>query len=736
MYRTTNPYITNQPVANTAAFVGRADILREVLIFLEKPEEHSLVLHGQRLIGKTSVLQHLTATLPKHGNYYLVYFDLQDKTKWSLEKLLNELAIKIAQALNQETPDLGEQAENEFLENWLPDALDYLPEESKLVLLFDEFDEQVEPESLEAGLSFFPYLRQLRYRVLPQLKFIFAMGRNVDDIDNMAIYLFRARPPVKHLSLFNYADTETLVRLSEKNRSLKWPEEAVERVWQYTQGHPLFTQQVCFQVWEYIRKNRKRSQTIPRVSRSDIDNVIVDVLDASSNHLERLWNSLPPVEQVTASSLAEAGPNPITEPALEKWFYENGIRVVIQELKNAPKRLQEWQWLTFNEEGYSFRIEIMRRWIKENKPLQRTQNELDRIDPVADKLFHAGLNLYQKGELTDAVQKLSEATRLNPSHLAAQQLLADILLAQGKTQKAKELLESLYNYKPFAARSRLIQALLVLAQESQDEKEQLRLYEQVLALEPKQPEANARRKEILEKIAEEALAENNFQIALQAYQKLDYTAQVSNINNQIRCNYFNLQKEFESFKHKKTRQINLLIAGLVLSLMASVWIYWGDFPKRTVALETAQEENAKLRKEDDSQIALQKAPGKTAQLETALEPKIARFQDSLSEQTELGQFISKLEKGKQMVIIASYNKREDAEKYYEEVELAYPELFYPQKDVLPNLTKNIYQRGKVWEIFLSGFYSLKSARALRNKVKSLDLIKDAFIRKNPFIKNH
>jgi hypothetical protein len=744
MYRTTNPYITNKSVANTAAFIGRDDIFRQVLIFLENPEEHSLVIHGQRHIGKTSVLQHLTATLPKNGNYYLIYFDLQDKTKWSLDKLLNELAIKIAQALNQEKPDLGEQAETEFLETWLPDVLDCLPEESKLILLFDEFDEQAKPEDTEAGLSFFPYLRQLRYRVLPQLKFIFAMGRNIDDIDNMAIYLFRARPPVKNLPLFNYEDTEKLIRLSEQNRSLKWPKEAVDRVWQYTQGHPLFTQQVCFQVWESIHKNK--SQAIPRVSSSNIDNVIVDVLTACHDQLERLWDSLPPVEQVTVSSLAEAGPDPLTEQDLEKWFYENGIRVVIQELKNAPHRLQEWQWLTLSEEGYSFRIELIRRWVKANKPLQRTQNELDRIDPVADKLFHEGIDLYQNGELTDAVKKLSEATSLNPSHLAAQQLLADILLAQGETQKARELLESLYNYKPLAASSRLIQALLVLAQESKNKKEQLILYDQVLALEPKQPEANARRKDILQKIAEDAIAVNNLKIALKAYKRLGYTAQITDIENKIQENYFKIQNELDDFKQTKSKQIKLLIAGLILSIIASIWVYWGAFPKMTVALEAAQAENANLKKGyEDSQleIALQKqeleqVQSKATQLEKELAQtklKIVLFQDALktvSEKTKLGKFLSKLKKGKQMVIIASYNRKEDAEKYYDKLKIIYPELFYPQKDVLPKLTKNIYQRGKIWEIFISGFYSRKSAIALRKKVKSLDLIKDAFIRKSTF----
>jgi predicted AAA+ superfamily ATPase len=67
-----NPYIAGNPVSGGEAFIGRADVLREVLRVVRSPDENALVLYGQRRIGKTSVLQELAARLPKEGPYYPV----------------------------------------------------------------------------------------------------------------------------------------------------------------------------------------------------------------------------------------------------------------------------------------------------------------------------------------------------------------------------------------------------------------------------------------------------------------------------------------------------------------------------------------------------------------------------------------------------------------------------------------------------------------------------------------
>ena len=58
----------------------------------------------------------------------------------------------------------------------------------------------------------------------------------------------------------------------------------------------------------------------------------------------------------------------------------------------------------------------------------------DHIEPVAENLYRAALGLYQGGKLDQATALLRQAVALNPNHLRANLLLADILLAQDKRQ--------------------------------------------------------------------------------------------------------------------------------------------------------------------------------------------------------------------------------------------------------------------------------------------------------------
>jgi AAA+ ATPase superfamily predicted ATPase len=84
--------------------VGRSDVLRAVYRVLCDPQHHGVVLYGQRRIGKTSILQHLVASLAEQGPYRPVYFDLQDKAKRPLGEVLVDLARGIADALNLAHP--------------------------------------------------------------------------------------------------------------------------------------------------------------------------------------------------------------------------------------------------------------------------------------------------------------------------------------------------------------------------------------------------------------------------------------------------------------------------------------------------------------------------------------------------------------------------------------------------------------------------------------------------------
>ncbi|MDM8562831.1 ATP-binding protein, partial [Candidatus Marithioploca araucensis] len=117
------------------AFVGRDDVVREVRQILRQPYNNAIVLYGQRRIGKTSVLHELKAKLPQENAYLIVLFDLLNKSNWSLEKVLQALANKISDVLEQEKDvlkqkkrDLGEEPETTF-RKFLTELLENLPSE-------------------------------------------------------------------------------------------------------------------------------------------------------------------------------------------------------------------------------------------------------------------------------------------------------------------------------------------------------------------------------------------------------------------------------------------------------------------------------------------------------------------------------------------------------------------------------------------------------------------------------
>lgn len=250
-----NPYRVGNPVGDSPAFVGRTDILEEVLRVLRHHQDNAIVLYGQRRIGKTSVLQELEAKLPDKGAYYPILFDLQDRAKRPLAQVIRELADKISDVLEQTEPNLGNEPETTFRNIWLPELLKNLPINASLVLLFDEFDALDDPQSKQASETFFPYLRELLTTDQKRLNFVFVIGRNTNDLTQMTLSLFKSTP-TKRVSLLGYEDTVRLVRLSENNNSLFWPDEVIKKVWQLTNGHPFLTQHLCSRVWGNIYHNK------------------------------------------------------------------------------------------------------------------------------------------------------------------------------------------------------------------------------------------------------------------------------------------------------------------------------------------------------------------------------------------------------------------------------------------------------------------------------------------------
>jgi hypothetical protein len=129
----------------------------------------------------------------------------------------------------------------------LPEQLAKLAKGAALVLLLDEFDVLAAESAKGAGADFFPYLRKLIASDRQRLNFVFVIGRNVSDLNTIALSLFKS-VPTRRISLLGKEDTFELIRLAEKTSPLRWRADALERIWQLTNGHAFFTNPIGLKV--------------------------------------------------------------------------------------------------------------------------------------------------------------------------------------------------------------------------------------------------------------------------------------------------------------------------------------------------------------------------------------------------------------------------------------------------------------------------------------------------------
>jgi TPR repeat protein/tetratricopeptide (TPR) repeat protein len=528
--RPVNPHVAGNPVGGSDAFVGREDVLRAVVEPLGQRSNQGIVLYGQRRIGKTSILQQLVATLPERTGHRPVWFDLQDKAAHSLDEVLADLAIAIAGALGLPEPKPEGGVEAWFRDAWLPPVLASMPEGVSLVLLFDEFDVLADVQAKQAASALFPYLRRLLEKNAPRLRAVFVIGRNIDDLENVAHALFKGLPTYQ-VSLLARKDAEAVIRLGEANGSIRWNAEAVEAAWGLTHGHPLLLQALCSQVW--VRVNEET--TARAVGAADVEDAVEPTLGGTRGAFEWLWKGLPPGKRIVAAALAQAGAKVISEEELERILKENGVRVIIRELREAPRMLIEWDLLEAPSKGrYQFRVELLRRWIERFKPLDRVQEDLDRIEPAAEALYKAAEALYRAGSLDAAMARLQETLGLNPNHVRASELLADIRISHREWAEARTVLERLYEMQPAVARARLVEVLLAEAPLEQDESEQLARYERVRNIEKSNATATTRARQIWKARGDRARAKGEVEAALEAYKAGELTQEEAEVTAVIR----------------------------------------------------------------------------------------------------------------------------------------------------------------------------------------------------------
>jgi tetratricopeptide (TPR) repeat protein/photosystem II stability/assembly factor-like uncharacterized protein len=521
-----NPYIAGAPISEAGMFFGREDVFNWIQHSLPgRYVDHILVIHGQRRVGKTSVLKQLPHRMP--DRYIPVFFDLQGRTHTTLERFLWWLAREIIRVLKQDRdinvpmPKSEDFAEDpDYLESKFLPGLQPRLGDRNLLLTFDEFDSLEETEVRDAlARPLIEFLRRLTG--YEGLNFVFSIGSSGRKLENMqAAYTeFFKAALYKEISFLDRENTHALIT-QPVTGILEYGREAVDRIYQITSGHPYFTQLICHELFTRCQRTQEL-----HIHQEDVEAVLEDVVERGTVNLKFVWDEASDLEKWTLAHLAHMEGKRDTR-SLEKALKSQRVRFTSQELTSALLHMREKDVLT---EDNRFVIDLMRIWLQKNRPLERVREELVEVNPIASRYIDIGLEYKDIGQHEKAIGSFQEALVVDPENLRAQVSIAGVRLEQQAYNEAVVEYEKALaiDEEDVAARAGLCEAHLALGDQALSReriKDAIRSYQQVLSINAEHTDARQRMADIHKKRAENSINEGRLEAAFGEFkQALQFT---------------------------------------------------------------------------------------------------------------------------------------------------------------------------------------------------------------------
>lgn len=427
-----NPYIAGAPVTEKRMFFGREDIFQWIENNIAgRYADHILVIHGQRRVGKTSVLKQLGNRLPER--YIPVFFDLQGRTHTTLDRFLWWLAREIVRVLKQDRgidlplpdkDDFSKDAEH-FESRFLPDLEPALGG-GTLLLTFDEFD-NLEERGVKEELArpLVDYLRRLMGRA--GLNFIFSIGSSGRKLENMqAEYTeFFKAALYKKISFLSEEQTSHLITRPVKGL-LEYDRAAVDRIYELASGHPYFTQLTCHELFALCQRTGQR-----RISCGDVEAVLDDVVERGTVNLKFVWDEASDIEKWSLSALAYM--EKADSHALADSLRREHVRFGETDLTSGLLHLREKDVLTPDNR---FIVQLLRLWLQKNRPIEQVREELTEVNPIANRYIEIGLEFKDAAQYEKAIGSFQEALAIDRDNIRAQLNIALSYMEQDLPDKA------------------------------------------------------------------------------------------------------------------------------------------------------------------------------------------------------------------------------------------------------------------------------------------------------------
>ncbi len=378
-----SPYVMGPPVKSTQMFYGRGDVFSWIQENLSGSEQQNiLILHGERRMGKTSILYQLLNT-PLSPQYLCILFSLELAVSTTLGDLLYDLATTMEVELSK----LGFAAHNleeaEFLHSPQRAFLRFCESltrelgDRRLLIMIDELDRLIaRVEEGQLNDDVFHFLRGLMQH---SDKFAFILTGAV-----------KVREMLKddHSILFNIARSYNIGYLKETEAQaliieplsgyLTFDGLVVNRILRVTACHPYFVQYICDSLVKLAQRARKNIVYLP-----DIDQILQEIVQDNNGVLQKsVYSPLTGSERRVLAALASVTndrtiyvPPETIAQALER----HRLTLDRPTLMGALRMLQERELVDERRVGqilqYSFRMDLIRLWIGQNEMLLRLSQE-------------------------------------------------------------------------------------------------------------------------------------------------------------------------------------------------------------------------------------------------------------------------------------------------------------------------------------------------------------------------
>ncbi|MEW5869351.1 MAG: two-component regulator propeller domain-containing protein [Chloroflexota bacterium] len=373
-----NPYVPGPPVKDARLFTGRQDVFQFIQDSLHgRSQQRSLVLHGQRRTGKTSILYQLLGG--RLGDKFIpALVDMQELAPLVLSEadFFAELADKLQRAAGKAGLELtapGLEAFNvspaRAFKRFLDDLEPALAGRQVLVM-FDEFElieELIEKGRLSEDVL--GYVRSLiQHR--ESLVFIFTGTHRLEEMSRDYWSIFFNITLYRKISFLSQAEAERLIRAPVEGL-LQVDDLAVEKIIALTRSHPYFLQLLCWALVNHTNAQRRNYATL-----NDVNEVLEEILMTGEPYFAYIWQQARHGERLALAGLAHAmqagqswaRPEEILASLVSGGDVQTQRDVLLADLD----RLVQREVLEIASEGalrYRFQIELLRHWVAMNKTI-------------------------------------------------------------------------------------------------------------------------------------------------------------------------------------------------------------------------------------------------------------------------------------------------------------------------------------------------------------------------------